>query len=116
MAATLQLMGRSLEQGNPKSAEPLIRESLELRRKVLPDDHWLIANSQSVLGNCLVKLGQFSESETLLLTSYSNLKKTLGEEHERTGEALQWIINLYQAWGKPDTVERYQSSVHVPSP
>lgn len=112
LAATLQVLGMSLmQQGNPASAQPLLRESLDLRNKTLSDDHWLIGSSQSILGNCLAKLGRFTEAESLLLAGYTNLKKTMGKDHERTQEALQWIINLYQAWGKPDMVERYQKHI-----
>ena len=41
----LALRGRVL--GRPREAEPLVGESLELRRKALPPGHWLIASSES---------------------------------------------------------------------
>jgi serine/threonine-protein kinase len=109
LAATLQVFGVSLlKLGNAAEAETVLRESLELRKKTLPADHWLVANSQCVLGNCLTQLGRFFEAEKLLVPGYSDLKIALGPKHERTQEALQWIIFLYQSWGKPELAKRYE--------
>jgi serine/threonine-protein kinase len=109
VAAAVQIIGKSyVEKGDFTQGEQLLRESLGLREKALPPGNWLIACSQSLLGNCLTKLGHFKEAESLLLTSYSTLKKTVGEKHERTVEAKQWLVDLYQAWGKPDLAARYQ--------
>ena len=82
--------------------EPIFRESLELRRKTLPADHWLIANSESILGDCLTRLRRFHEAESLLMDGYAKLKAKFGEEHSRTRDAAERITRLYKAWNKSD--------------
>jgi tetratricopeptide (TPR) repeat protein len=103
VAATLQVEGLSLmDLGRPREAEPPLRQSLELRRKVLPPGHWLIAASESALGACLAARGRFREAERLLLHGYESLKASRGERHERTVEARQRLVALYEAWNRPD--------------
>jgi len=41
--------------------------------------------------------------------SYSLLKKQFGASHRRTVAALKRIIELYEAWGKPDKAEEYRA-------
>jgi hypothetical protein len=89
----LSLMG----QGKPEEAEPLLRESLVLRRHTLPPDHWLLATSGSILGECLVQLGEYQKAEKLLLDSYETLKTKLGTEHEQTRNALERIKKFQAA-------------------
>jgi hypothetical protein len=61
---------------------------LELRRRTLPPNHWLLATSESLLGERLAQLGQHETAERLLIDSYEALKANLGAEHELTRDAF----------------------------
>ncbi len=109
VAGALHVLGRSLQAtGSLADAEQALRESLDLRRKTLPPTHWLIANSESTLGECLAREGKLPDAERLLLRSYEGLKSTFGASHEKTREALERIIVLYEAWKRPADAERYR--------
>ena len=96
-----------LEKEEPGSAEPVLRECLEIRREALPEGHWLAANTESILGGCLTALERYAEAEPLLLESYPVIKAARGESHQRTLEAGQRVVDLYEAWGQPDEADQY---------
>ena len=73
-----------------------------MRRQALPPGHWLIASSESVLGACLTAERRFPEAEALLLQARAGLESSRGHDHERTVEARQRLVALYEAWGRPD--------------
>jgi len=110
IAMTFNNLGALLvRKGAYDEAEQSFREAISVFKKTFPDDHWQIANSSSLLGGCLTRLARYSEAERLLVESYSLLKKQFGENHRRTVAALERIIELYDAWGKPDKAEQYRA-------
>jgi eukaryotic-like serine/threonine-protein kinase len=110
VAATLHLLGLSfIHTGKAAKALPVLKESLELRRRTLSSDHWLVSNSEAALGNCLTHLNQYTEAEKLLLKGYANLKNKLGDDHEKTQLVLQWIVEMYEDWGKPNAAKSYKN-------
>ena len=78
-----------------------------MRKKVLPAGHWLIANTESVLGGCLTAQRRYQEAEDLLVPAYARLLADRGEAHERTRDARQRLFALYEAWGRHDVSARY---------
>jgi serine/threonine-protein kinase len=103
VAATQQVMGLALlDLGRPGEAERVLIDSLELRRKALPPDHWLIASSESVLGACLAAESRYPEAEALLIHAHAGLESSRGPDHARTVETRQRLVALYEAWGQPD--------------
>jgi tetratricopeptide (TPR) repeat protein len=110
VAAVLLVEGLSfMDLGRAREAEPPLRESLELRRRALPPGHWLIAASESALGACLTALGRYPEAEALLLRGYEGLKASRGDTHERTVEARQRLVVLYEAWDRPGRAAAYRA-------
>ena len=97
----LLLLHRVPGEPDPEPEAELIGESLELRRKTLPTDHWLLASSESALGACLTAKKSYAEAETLLLRARQGLLAALGPAHERTLETDQRLVQLYEAWGRP---------------
>jgi hypothetical protein len=83
-------------------------ECLRLRRRVLPDTHWLVVNSKSIWGECLGKLGNRSEAGPVLVSSYEQLEKALGSNHERTREALQRVIDFYESGKETEKAEEFK--------
>ena len=111
IARTLGLLGRVLvDLGQPTAAEPVLRESLRFDRGALSDGKWQSAAvTESVLGSCLAGLGRYEEAEQLLLSSYPEVEQRHGKTHTRTLEALQRIIDLYEAWDRPDETVRFRT-------
>jgi len=60
-----------------------------LRRKTLSENHWLIATTNSIYGECLMRLNQKEEGRRLLIESYEFLKNTFGSRHEHTRRDLE---------------------------
>jgi serine/threonine protein kinase/Flp pilus assembly protein TadD len=98
----LNLTGRTAE------AESTLREALNIRIKFFPKGHHKTALTMGALGECLTTQKRHAEAEELLLTSYQDLKATQGEQNPRTVEALQRVIELYDAWGKLDQTARFR--------
>ena len=81
----------------------MLRECLEIRRKALPGDHWLLPNAASTLGETIAGQGRFSEAESLLLDSFATLESradTIPGAYRdvRLREAIQRIVKLYESW------------------
>ncbi len=113
VAATQQVLGLALlDLGRAREAEPVLRESLALRRKSLPPGHWHISSSESALGACLTAEGRYAEAESLLLRAEAGLESARGPDHERTVEARQRLVALYEAWGRPDRAARWRAGGH----
>jgi serine/threonine-protein kinase len=98
-----------LAQERVAEAEPLAREALEIFRAT-PEESARVAAAESVLGGCLAGLGHFKEAEPLLLGSYA----VLAREPEASGaraarKALDRIIELYTAWGRPGQAGAYRA-------
>jgi serine/threonine-protein kinase len=110
VAASLLILGKSLlESGDVRGAEAALGEALAIRQATLPPGHWQTASAQSALGRCLAKERRFREAEPMLVDAFDRLRADRGPEHERTLDALQNVIDLYEAWGKPDKAAEYRT-------
>ncbi len=110
LADSLCCVGLALgEQGKHADAIPLLRESLTIRRGLLPQDHWLVFNTMSILGANLGGQGKFQEAEPLLLDGHVGLRKdpqAIPQQYRdmRLGQALERVVKFYDAWheAEPD--------------
>jgi tetratricopeptide (TPR) repeat protein len=110
LATSLQnLAGVLLVKGDYKTAEPLLKEAMQISQKALAPDHWMLAESRSNYGACLTKLGRYRKAEEHLLVAHARLKTSLGDGHKRTQKAVQSIIKLYDTWGKADEATSYRA-------
>jgi tetratricopeptide (TPR) repeat protein/tRNA A-37 threonylcarbamoyl transferase component Bud32 len=99
-------------QGKFAESEPLAREAVEFYRKKLPDD-WQRSRMESLLGATLVGQKKFTEGEPLLLDGYRGMKArkerfTVPEQYY-LDRAREWIVRLYDEWGKPDKAAEWKS-------
>jgi hypothetical protein len=78
-----------------------------LNRKVFPEKDWQIETIKSLLGGCLVADHQYAAAEPLLLESYPIIRSSFGEPHPRTQVAARRLVDLYNAWGKPQKAAPY---------
>ena len=108
-ASTAATLGLTLtREGKAIEAESYLREALAIRKKVLPEGDFMIPYAASALGECLIVQKRYAEAEPLLSESYTELKAKLGDKQSRTVEARQRLVNLYDAWGKPDLAASYR--------
>jgi len=91
-----------------EEAEQLIRECLDIRRQLLPD-HWLYHNAMGLLGETLVGRARYEQAETILIESHDRLYEDPSAPPARTADALQRIIELYEAWGRPDQADTWRA-------
>ena len=105
MVSAADLALAYLSRGKFTQSEPLAREALEFNRKKQPDD-WQRFRAESLLGASLAGEKKYAEAEPLLLEGYQGMlarkDRIAGPDRYHLELAHQWLIQLYQAWGKPD--------------
>ena len=108
----LIIRGLSLTKvGQPNEGERALREAIKLRRESLPKENFWLALANNALGECLTTEGRYDEAEPLLLQSYESLNSSQGATNPRTRLALQRLIVLYDAWGKPSSAGTFQNKL-----
>jgi eukaryotic-like serine/threonine-protein kinase len=105
-------------QGKGREAEPLAREALAIFQTAKSAPRWRAPDAESVLGSCLAAQGRYGEAEPLLLGAYRSLKEDRGEGAHYAPAALQRVVDLYTAWGRPDraAVYRREEAATAPAP
>ncbi|MEM7349726.1 MAG: serine/threonine-protein kinase [Acidobacteriota bacterium] len=104
LATDLLGLGVSLlRSGDPQGAESYLQQALAIRLGVSAtrEDRDRIASAQGLLAECLIDLERYREAEPLAIDALSDLS-TYGDADARSRQALQRIIRLYEAWGRPD--------------
>jgi tetratricopeptide (TPR) repeat protein len=89
-------------------AETLLNECLSIRRAILPDGHWLIGNTMSMLGECLTAQRRYEDAESLVLDGYRTLRDHPQTPASRLRRGLERVSSLYEAWGRPEEAARWQ--------
>jgi eukaryotic-like serine/threonine-protein kinase len=103
-----------LELGKFAEAEPVLRESLELRKKKDPNGYRRY-NAESALGASLGGQGKYSEAEPFLLGGYEGMRQ-LGDKLPESGKARfkragERIVQLYESWGKPEKAAAWREKL-----
>jgi eukaryotic-like serine/threonine-protein kinase len=114
---SLALLGHNLlKQKKYAEAEPLLRECLAIREKKLPDD-WLRFNAESLLGDALLGQKKYADAEPLLLAGYEGMKqreaKIPAQGKIRLTEALERLVQLYEARGDKDQADAWRKKLPV---
>ena len=109
MSSAADLALADLSQGKFDKAEPLSREALEFNRKAQPDD-WQRFRAESLLGASLAGEKKYAEAEPLLLEGYEGMAarkdRIAVPDWYYLDLARDWLVELYQAWGKPAKAAR----------
>src|SRR5271168_1312863 len=86
-------------------AEALLRPALAIREKG-DRDAWGLFRAQAFLGACLAGEQRYAEAEPLLLEGYQGMlarKERIPAPYRyHLDNARESIVQLYQAWGKPE--------------
>jgi tetratricopeptide (TPR) repeat protein len=114
-AAALASLGANLlKQRKPAEAEPLLRTCLAIRQRNQPDA-WSTFNARSLLGAALAGQQKYAEAEPLLRAGYQGLqarKKAAPPQAQRNlTDALERLVRLYDAWGKPDQAAAWRQKL-----
>ncbi len=96
-----------LAKGDAATAETVARAALEVLRRCM-SGHWHIRRAESVLGASLGRQGRFEEAEPLLTESHRWLADRLSPRAVAARDALQRVIELYDAWGRPRQAAEYR--------
>jgi serine/threonine protein kinase/tetratricopeptide (TPR) repeat protein len=115
LAYALVLLGdRKVSLAKAVEAEPVLRESLELRREVLPEGSWLIGSAESILGESVAMQGRLEEAEPLLLEGCAIMARDPEAPDANKREAVERLVTLYEAWGKPRKAADLQALLEGP--
>ena len=110
-AVFMMALGTSLlKAGKPEDAESLARRCVQVRKRVLPEGDWQVAEARNLLGACLQAQSRFEEAEGLLLQSLDVLRERRGTSDAHTRTANRRLAELYAAWGRPEEAAKYREN------
>ena len=99
---------------NATEAEPVLRECLVFREKAASGD-WQTFDTQSLLGGSLLEQKRYAEAEAYLVTGYEGMKQRQNsipsQDEGRLKEAADRVVQLYEAWGKPDRAAEWRQKL-----
>lgn len=85
---------------DPASGLAAEQRIAEMRAKTLTPGDWHLANTQAIIGLCLVGLRRYVEAESILLKATGELETSRGPKSPNTQRAYQWLRKLYQVTGR----------------
>jgi eukaryotic-like serine/threonine-protein kinase len=111
MASASDLALAHVSRGKFAESEPLAREALEFNLKNHPED-WQRFRVESLLGASLAGQKKYAEGEPLLLSGYQGMTARKDRidvpDWYHLDRAREWLVQLYQAWGKPDKAAEWR--------
>jgi tetratricopeptide (TPR) repeat protein len=93
------------EHGKYEDAEPLLKQALAIREKVLSPEHPDVANSLNNLAGLYYKQGRYEEAEPMLKRALAIMEKALGLEHPDVAISLNNLAMLYYNQGRYEEAE-----------
>lgn len=100
-------------------AEQPLRESLALREKKEPDA-WPTFHARSLLGGSLLGQTKYADAEQFLLAGYEGMRqrevKMQPKDKPYLSDALERLVQLYDAWGKKDRAGEWRTKRDASKP
>ncbi len=62
-------------------------------------------------GKCLAKMARYDQAEPYLIDSIEELTASAGPRHRRTRSGIKALIDLYDAWGKPEKAAEWRAKL-----
>ena len=109
------LAGLYVKQGRYDEAEPLYAAAVSAARTALPDKHWKMGMHLYNYGCLATKLERYADAEAMLLESREILETALGVTHRRTIKTIRHLVELYDAWGRPDQAAEWRTKLPTPT-
>jgi eukaryotic-like serine/threonine-protein kinase len=99
-----------VSQGKFVEGERVAREALAINEKNEPDG-WQRFRAQALLGASLAGQKEYAEAQPLLLEGYPGMlarqDRMATSDRYHLDLARQWLVQLYQAWGRPDMAAQW---------
>ncbi len=92
-------------------AEPLLERVVEASTRGLGVEHWYTAYYRVSHGRCLLAMGKHAEAEERLLAAHRRLVEVFGEGHGYVVVTVRSLVELYEAWGKPDEAAAWRAKL-----
>jgi eukaryotic-like serine/threonine-protein kinase len=112
LSALVSLGAIRLDRHDAEKAEALLREAVDGYRQA-GSETWQRSYAESLLGASLIALHRFAEAEPLLLDGYDGMMQRKpsipAEQLPKLDEVKRAIVDLYQAWGKPDRLSAWHA-------
>jgi tetratricopeptide (TPR) repeat protein len=83
-------------QGRYEQAEPLYLQALELRQRLLGENHLDVAASLNNLAALYQAQGRYEQAEPLYLQALTIVRSTLGKQHPSTRTIWQNFVRFVQ--------------------
>ena len=116
VAAALSNLAELLRnQGDDEAAEPLYREALAMRRTLM-GEHADVAANLTDLGALLTDKGEYAAAEAYLREALAMQRRLYGETHSQTQGAVTGLVELYEAWDRPDQAAEYRALIRERDP
>jgi eukaryotic-like serine/threonine-protein kinase len=96
------------EQGRYQDANDLLCAARAGRRENLGPDHPDTLESMHELGVLHLKQSQYESAESTLLEAYKKRVARLRPGHPHTGETVDILIQLYEAWDRPEEAKEWR--------
>ena len=90
-----------------EKAEAEYRKVLDSRKRSLGIEHTATAAAMVSVARLLTRRRQFEEAESLLLEALPAAQARLDSGHPATFRVLGSLVDLYDAWGRPQKSEEY---------
>jgi hypothetical protein len=99
LALTLLQLGRChVQAGAPETAEPLLREGLDIAAAGFPAGHWQVDLQRIELGACLAAQRRFDEAEPVLVEGFESMRsprrRNGGSSCIPAGRSPSWLSSI----------------------
>ena len=94
--------------GHYDETEGLYVKALEIRRRILGEEHWRTRDVRSDLASLYLEMERYSDVEPLLVEAERAARRTFGNDHEITNASVKNLIDLYEAWNKPEQAAQWR--------
>jgi tetratricopeptide (TPR) repeat protein/predicted Ser/Thr protein kinase len=88
-----------------------LRRVAAARQRIYSAGNWLVHSTQLGIGECLLHMNQYVESEATLLPAVAGLEAARGPNFNRTQDGYHDLHDLYSAMGKPDDAARWNAKL-----
>ena len=83
-------------------------ESEEISKDEFQEKYTTTLESHNDLAVLHKEQARYEEAEPLLLEALEGRRVKVGDTHPQTLESLKNLINLYEAWSKPEQAEQWK--------
>ncbi len=115
-AASLQVLGAALDSlRRVDEAERAFVRALDIRKRTLSSDNWIVAASEATLGAHYLLVHRLPEAETLLRRAYAGVAKEHGPQAPNSVAIAKRLVLLYTEMKRPAQVAEWTAKAEPPA-